>query len=150
MGAMTELPEIPKGWTLGLRTCNDDMTSYEGFKWPTEIGSLVKPDQWIANGKCGNGLHYLPNGIGDYHYLDFTGKTLIIAARDCDMIDGDKAKTGEAMVLAVFDAKTIAPLNADYEAKRDPLYADYDAKRATLQKTFFAQLCKKAGIGRTQ
>lgn len=50
---------------LVLRTCNADGTSYGGFKWPLEPGSLAKCDDWNTEAKCGNGLHGLLDGWGN-------------------------------------------------------------------------------------
>ena len=46
-----------------LRTCNADMTSYGGFRWP-ESGPVEAPD-WDASPRCGGGLHGFLNGEGD-------------------------------------------------------------------------------------
>ena len=48
----------------------------------------------------------------------------------------------QARVVAL--AQRIAPLHADYKAKRDALYADYEAKRAPLDADYeakYAPLC---------
>src|SRR5208337_2132484 len=47
---------------LGLRTCNADMTSYNGFQW-SETGHVEAPD-WDPKPYCGNGLHGLLWGEG--------------------------------------------------------------------------------------
>src|SRR5258708_39227135 len=46
-----------------LRTCNADLTSYNGFQWPS-TGVVVAPD-WDPKPECGNGLHGALNGEGD-------------------------------------------------------------------------------------
>ena len=56
-----------KAWAL--RTCAADGTSYGGFKWPSEIGSIVKCNDWKPAAECGNGLHGLLDGCGDYNLL---------------------------------------------------------------------------------
>ncbi len=56
-----------RGFVLVLRTCNKDMISHNGFKWPVN-GPVVAPD-WEANDNCGGGLHGLLWGSqsgGDY------------------------------------------------------------------------------------
>jgi hypothetical protein len=61
------------GKILVLRTCKPDMTSYcdnaNGFKWP-EYGP-VKCTDWDPDPKidCGNGLHGLAWGDGNWSYL---------------------------------------------------------------------------------
>ena len=47
--------ETVKGKALVLRTCNADMTSYNGFTWP-KSGPVECPD-WNPSPDCGNGLH---------------------------------------------------------------------------------------------
>src|ERR1700687_2741201 len=54
---------------LLLRTCNADMTSYNGFKWPTE-GQVICPD-WDPKPECSNGLHGLLCGVGDGSLLNW-------------------------------------------------------------------------------
>ena len=54
---------------LVLRTCASDQTSYGGFIWPTEIGTIVTCQDWNEEAKCGNGLHGLLDGFGDYSLL---------------------------------------------------------------------------------
>ena len=48
---------------LVLRTCNPDMTSHNGFVWPTN-GPVSCPD-WRDDYSCGHGLHGLLWGEGD-------------------------------------------------------------------------------------
>jgi len=54
---------------LVLRTSNCDGTSYGGFKWTSEIGSVITCTDWKPEAKCGNGLHGLLDGFGDYSLL---------------------------------------------------------------------------------
>ena len=51
------------GQALILRTCNADLTSYEGFQWPAS-GPVSAPD-WNPEVSCGLGLHGFSNGEGD-------------------------------------------------------------------------------------
>lgn len=44
---------LKKDEVLVLRSCKEDMTSYNGFQWP-EKGYVEAPD-WEATGECGNG-----------------------------------------------------------------------------------------------
>jgi hypothetical protein len=48
---------------LVLRTCNPDMTSSHGFRWP-ESGEVSAPD-WDPTPQCGGGLHGFLWGCGD-------------------------------------------------------------------------------------
>ncbi len=56
--------------TLYLRTVDKDRKSYNGFKWPRKIGSIVKAPDWQPAALCGNGLHGLPWGQGDLSLLN--------------------------------------------------------------------------------
>ena len=56
--------------SMVLRVCRADMSSFNGFIWPT-AGHVVAPD-WKATQECGNGLHGWFEGQGyagcsDYH-----------------------------------------------------------------------------------
>ena len=76
---------LPAGKALCLRTNNEDMTSYGGFRWP-ESGHVTAPD-WQPTPECGNGLHGLLWGDGDASLLnwDATAKWLVVE------IDADSA-----------------------------------------------------------
>lgn len=54
---------------LVLQTCNADMTGYDGFVWPAS-GYVEAPD-WDPDPEinCGNGLHGLTWGDGDWTML---------------------------------------------------------------------------------
>jgi len=54
---------------LAIRTCAKDGTAYGGFKWPLEVGATVTAPDWDSSPKCGNGLHALLDGNGDYSLL---------------------------------------------------------------------------------
>jgi hypothetical protein len=54
-------PVIPT--VLILRTCNPDLTSYGGFRWPAS-GPVEAPD-WSSEPRCGAGLHGWLWGEGD-------------------------------------------------------------------------------------
>ena len=76
---------LPAGKALCLRTNNEDMTSYNGFRWP-DSGHVTAPD-WQPTPECGNGLHGLLWGDGDASLLnwDATAKWLVVE------IDADSA-----------------------------------------------------------
>jgi len=76
---------LPAGKALCLRTNNEDMTSYNGFRWP-DSGYVTAPD-WQPTPECGNGLHGLLWGDGDASLLnwDATAKWLVVE------IDADSA-----------------------------------------------------------
>jgi hypothetical protein len=82
------------GHVLCLRTCNSDMTSHGGFRWP-ESGPCEAPD-WNPEPICGGGLHGLAWGEGgsDYLSVDADAKWLVVLADATTLvdIDGDKVK----------------------------------------------------------
>jgi len=53
-----------KGKVLVVRTCNADMTSYNGFVWPKS--GVVEAKDFKDNKECGNGLHGWLWSVGDY------------------------------------------------------------------------------------
>ena len=87
--AATASPET----ALVLRTCNADMTSHSGFKWP-ESGPISAPD-WKPTKECGNGLHGFMWGEGDGALAswDATAKWLVVSVDTASVIDlGGKVK----------------------------------------------------------
>jgi hypothetical protein len=78
---------------LAIRTCNKDMTAYGGFKW-AESGQVSAPD-WSANAVCGQGLHALLDGFGNYSHLsnDIDAKWLVVEVDRASCVDlGGKVK----------------------------------------------------------
>ena len=53
-----------------IRTCAKDGSSHGGFKWPLDIGAVVACPDWSPAAECGNGLHGLLDGIGDWSLID--------------------------------------------------------------------------------
>jgi hypothetical protein len=72
---------------LILRTCNADMTSYGGFKWPGS-GPVEAPD-WKPNQECGNGLHGFLWGEGDGSLANWKpdAKWLVVKVKEAEIID---------------------------------------------------------------
>jgi len=91
--------EIKK--VLVLRTCNKDMTSHNGFKWPKK-GKVICQD-WDSKAQCGNGLHGLLWGIGDGGLLnwDEDAKWLVVSVDEDKIvsIDNNKVKFPEGEVI---------------------------------------------------
>ena len=52
------------GRVLGLRSLKADFTSYNGFVNPRNVGDEVFAPDWDAKPNCGNGLHFVPWGLG--------------------------------------------------------------------------------------
>ena len=110
---------------LVLRVCKADMTSYGGFVWPSEIGSEVVAPDWIANGKCGNGLHGWLYGQGDHgcadHWRNSDAKWMVLEVALSDVVMlGGKCKFPRAVVRFV-GYKSDA---AAYIIANDPRSAD--------------------------
>ncbi len=76
-----------------LRTCAADMTAHSGFKWP-ESGPVECAD-WDPTPECGNGLHGLLWGDGDWSLLNDDGKRkwlIVEVAADAIVSLGSKVK----------------------------------------------------------
>jgi hypothetical protein len=55
---------VRDGRILGLRSIRADYTSYGGFVNPVANGSEVMTTDWSEEPCCGNGLHFVPWGLG--------------------------------------------------------------------------------------
>ncbi|MCB2189325.1 MAG: hypothetical protein KQJ78_23145 [Deltaproteobacteria bacterium] len=87
---------------LGLRTVGPDGASYNGFRWPLEVGAEVEALDWTPKPVC-RGLHFLPWGEGDGGLLDWgdDAKGLVIEPLG-EVVDlGGKSKCGRARVIFV-------------------------------------------------
>lgn len=99
---MTAKKKTPKT-VLVLRTCNADMTSSNGFKWPAS-GHVEAPD-WQPTKECGNGLHGWLWGCGDWSLKskDPNLKWIVVAVEAKSVIDLDgkvKFPSGEVLHVA--------------------------------------------------
>ena len=84
---------------LVLRTCNPDMTSYNGFVWP-ESGPVECPD-WVPTKECGSGLHGFLWGEGNSNLANWAedAKWLVFSAEESEIIDlGGKIKCRRPVV----------------------------------------------------
>ena len=81
--------KLPENKVLVLRTCNYDMTSHGGFKWPTS--GPVKCDDWINDEWCGNGLHGFlwGEGNGNLANWDSNAKWLVVEVDEDKIVDLD-------------------------------------------------------------
>ena len=103
---------------LAIRTCSADGTSHGGFKWPSEVGSVVTCADWNPEAKCGNGLHALLDGWGDYSLLsndnDALWQVVEIDRSKCVELDG-KVKF-ESCILKYSGGMAVAmTLISDYQ-----------------------------------
>jgi hypothetical protein len=81
-----------------MRTCNADMTGYNGFVWP-ESGHVSCSD-WEPTAECGHGLHGLLDGEGHGSHLNWgaDAKWLVVAIKEwIDLGDKVKFPSGEVV-----------------------------------------------------
>jgi hypothetical protein len=91
---------------LVLRTNDKDGKSYEGFQWNTKIGGITKCSDWDPEPRCGNGLHGLLNGCGDYLHNPHSSDTQWMVCGINEYVDLDnKVKFQKAVTLYVGDRK---------------------------------------------
>jgi len=97
--AKATAPDAPAK-VLVLRACRADGTSYNGFVWPTS-GPVEAPD-WQPTKECGNGLHGLLWGVGDYSLVprEIGSRYLVVEVEAADLIDlGGKVKFPRGVVV---------------------------------------------------
>jgi hypothetical protein len=96
-----------KSIVLVLRTCNADMTSHGGFKWPKE--GAVRCRDWSPEPVCGGGLHGLLWGEGGGTYLSWEpgAKWLVVEVDQNDVVTiGDKVKFPSGVVVYCGDRES--------------------------------------------
>ena len=100
--------------TLILRKCKGDGSSSNGFKYG-QVGDRVMCPDWHPNPECGNGLHGLKEGNGDWGLLD-GNDWLIIDADDLVVdIDEEKCKFNTGVIL--FRGTTEELVNSEFPNK---------------------------------
>jgi len=57
--------------SLVLRVCRADLTSRDGFQYPSDIGSTIEAPDWSDEPHCGDGLHGWLHGQGDHSCADY-------------------------------------------------------------------------------
>ena len=85
---------------LVIRSCKSDMSSYNGFIWPTS--GHVSATDWEPTNECGNGLHGFLWGEGDGNLGDHSpdSKWLVVSVKESDIIDlSGKVKFPEGDVV---------------------------------------------------
>ena len=96
-----------KKYALVLRACNADMSSKNGFIWPTS-GPVEAPD-WVPTDECGNGLHGWLHGHGDGSVSDYwldDCKWLVVKVKNKHIIDLEgKVKFKKGTVVFCGDRK---------------------------------------------
>jgi len=88
---------------LVIRTCLKDGTSHGSFKYPLVVGGMVSAPDWKPTADCGNGLHGLLDGIGDWGLVplgeDRVWQVLGVKRSECIDLGGDKVKFPRAREL---------------------------------------------------
>jgi len=100
--------------TLILRKCNKDGSSSYGFKYG-KVGERVTCPDWDPNPKCGNGLHGLKEGNGEWNLLDGDDWLIIDADDQIIDIDKDKCKFNTGIILFRGTAEELK--NSEYPNK---------------------------------
>src|SRR5438309_2329889 len=104
---------------LVLRTCAADMTAHGGFQWP-ESGPVECQD-WKPVAACGNGLHGLLWGQGDYGLLNksFDAKWLVVEVEKSEIVKiGEKVKFPRGNVVYCGNSRGAIELLRNALAKR--------------------------------
>ncbi|MCK9569439.1 hypothetical protein M0R72_10915 [Candidatus Pacearchaeota archaeon] len=113
------LPDGEKA--LVIRTCNQDGTSHNGFVWP-KSGYVECPD-WNTEPRCGNGLHGLLWGKGNWSLLDRDNplwQICEVLLSEVVWIDGDKVKFPRCNILYTGNmAVAITMILCNEEAMRE-------------------------------
>ena len=89
-------------------------SSYSRGEFTYEIGSIVQPETWLKDNRCGNGIHLCPS---PQHARDHFPQATRFLEVTCDAatfmpIDASKIKAPEAFVLREVDING-APLKED-------------------------------------
>ncbi len=88
---------------LVLRTCAEDGSSHNGFKWP--LSGPVEAKDWKPTKECGDGLHGWLWGHGDWSLKNKAEKIhwLVVEVEQASLIDlGGKVKYPKGNVIANF------------------------------------------------
>ena len=101
----TTTPAAP-ATSLVLRVCRPDMTAYDGFVWPSEVGATVEAPDWRNENYCGHGLHGWLYGQGFHgcvdHWAKEGAKWLVLEVEtDSIVMLGGKCKFPRATVRFV-------------------------------------------------
>jgi len=107
--------KIPNGKVLVLRSCKEDMTSYNKFTWP-ESG-VVTDSKFRPTVKCGYGLHGFLKGEGDgsLAYWNDKPKWLVLEVEESLIIDlGRKVKFQTCDVIYCGDLIMAAKIMATF------------------------------------
>lgn len=137
--------KIESSKTLVLRTSDAEGLSYNGFQWPLVAhGQLVACPDWKPEAICGNGLHGLLDGIGDYSLLSYDSDAiwqLVVVDRDKCVNLGGKVKfescnlvyTGNMRgAIATVVSYRLALLSAEQHEGTTIIYDDKDPQQTVV------------------
>ncbi|MDE2022264.1 MAG: hypothetical protein KGI71_05140 [Patescibacteria group bacterium] len=117
---MTELPDLPETSAYAIRTCNANGTSYNGYAWDLTPGAINEAPDWETKAECGNGLHGLLDGYGDYSLLSNNpdAKWLIVEVERAWCVEiGAKVKFPACKIAHVGDMATTLTLISQWQIK---------------------------------
>ena len=91
---------------LFIRSADAKGRSHGGFQWPLEAGGMVEAPDWDPKPYCGNGLHGLADGLGDWgltkNPVDVDALWYICGAKRSEAVEiGSKVKVPRCKVLYV-------------------------------------------------
>ena len=136
--------------TLILRKCNYDGSSRNGFKYG-QVGDRVTCPDWNPLPYCGNGLHGLKEGNGNWTLLD--GIDWLIIDADDQIVDIDESKckfntgiilfrgTSEELSKSEFPNKLNLNSNAAYYWARD--IGNHDIMISKIKNSYYAYFWAK-------
>jgi hypothetical protein len=106
--------------SLYLRTTDKYGRSFGGFQWPPEVGATVTAPDWKPTARCGNGLHGLLDGLGNYDHLSTNPDAIwwIVSAENAIDLWG-KYKFQSCTVVQFGDRPTITA--ALYKLRPGPI-----------------------------
>ena len=108
--------------SLVLRVCGANGESHGAFRWPLEVGAVVKAPDWNKRQECGNGLHGWLYGQGDHSVAGDRCVTpgaqwLVLEVDSASIVElGGKVKFPECIVRFVGDVKSAT----DYLLEHEP------------------------------
>lgn len=88
---------------LVIRTCDKDLKAHGGFQWPG-VGGVAEAPDWTPSQRCGNGLHGLLEGSGDWGHFDWSldAKAMIVETDKSGIIElGGKVKFRSGVVRKI-------------------------------------------------
>ena len=117
---------------FAIRTTDSEGRSYNSFQWPREVGAVVTCPDWSDHAKCGNGLHGIADGLGNYALLSDTRDPLwwVVSFDRAEAVELDgKVKFPRCRVEYVGAMAGAMSMISQYSIKR--ILAEAKGNRAT-------------------